>query len=887
MVRRKKIVIDSEDETHNTGRRKRTRGERERTHTHEISKKNKSVVQSKKIVEDKRRKGKMVAEESDTSSESDLPIVLKKRRSRYVVINSSEGEAATSSESEKHSRKHRPRKRAKKSSKNEKKSEYISESTYSMSSDTSSDDSSDGDGHIDGFRKPNNCFGLVDVDKASCYFRSNLKNTIKDLKQIDFKDTHLRELERTPFWILFEALYRMCAGKTQKRCSKYEEDIRQILLCFDDLTEGLMIAGQKLSISKIDFELIFGIFGGSKTIPLKTVEYVISPWVRRCFGGDMSACDGQFVLYKKTFYDKLKEFIQRDDNTTSKDVARLTICYLFGSLLAPNQSGSISWQLTVYLEQFEKIGEYRWSKFFVEMLRNQIATSKTLRVGGCAMLLPFWICEHTKLIRPKEGEHFPRFLKWDLEELHDKIIRVKLTKLNTRYIRKVFLKCKSTEKEKMKMLKQKWKMQDNTEETEVDHESASKGITSNDEDNVENTAGLRTDVEKKKLLLLNFDQNNTDVDIPASSKIGSNKLVFEEASPCVESVQPTQSLLAVGDCPSFSLGMTQYQTTEQQVNDVINNVIDDIRVDGGAVGDDMPGADQGSIFSDSGKLDETDMQQKVNEKTSGEDGEVGQVADEGYGVYKLQEKLQEKVDVGKFNNAGDVGTMHDGVEHEYANQIKKLNAMVEQLRGEKALMSDTYLGEIQLKDEAIRRLENENIDLKNELEMIIVPSATQFYSNPDNMEMLDTLEKLAVTKSENEKLLKENAELQKCMGKNEAEVNVGKEEHFEGTPCTKRRQKCNPEPSSMIQRVKQRTVQSLRVPKDLTPQVGRVGRVELIELHEGIDDDQDDHTPLNQRRLRSKPQPYRMDGKHWAVRTTKDHIKQLIKETWDNVANEG
>ncbi|KAL8539560.1 hypothetical protein ACS0TY_001241 [Phlomoides rotata] len=129
-VRRKKRVTDSEDETHNTGRRKPTRGERERTHTHEISKKNKSVGQSKKIVEDKRRKGnendglfererththeiskknksvgqskkivedkrrkgKMVVEESDTSLESDSPIVLKKRRRRYVNINSSEGE---------------------------------------------------------------------------------------------------------------------------------------------------------------------------------------------------------------------------------------------------------------------------------------------------------------------------------------------------------------------------------------------------------------------------------------------------------------------------------------------------------------------------------------------------------------------------------------------------------------------------------------------------------------------------------------------------------------------------------------------------------------------------------------------------------------------------
>ncbi|KAL8523462.1 hypothetical protein ACS0TY_013425 [Phlomoides rotata] len=154
----------------------------------------------------------------------------------------------------------------------------------------------------------------------------------------------------------------------------------------------------------------------------------------RCFGQDIKGCEGNYVLYKKIVLNKLKDSLKREDKNSSRDVARSTFCYLLSSLLAPNQNGSMSWHLTGYLEDFDMIGTYNWSKFIIDMLRKQIASSKTLKVGGCTMLLPFWICEHTRLIRPKEDEKFPRFMKWDLDKLHNKIIRLKLPKLNTRYI---------------------------------------------------------------------------------------------------------------------------------------------------------------------------------------------------------------------------------------------------------------------------------------------------------------------------------------------------------------------------------------------------------------------------------------------------------------------
>ncbi|KAL8508433.1 hypothetical protein ACS0TY_018891 [Phlomoides rotata] len=124
-----------------------------------------------------------------------------------------------------------------------------------------------------------------------------------------------------------------------------------------------------------------------------------------------------------------------DDRTSIKDVARLTFCYMLTVVFTPNQNGSMSWHLTSYMENFDKIDIYNWSQFIVDMLMAQIKSSKTLKAGGCAMLLPYWICEHTNLIRPIEELEFPRFLKWDLNELHDKLCTIKLTTLDRRYVR--------------------------------------------------------------------------------------------------------------------------------------------------------------------------------------------------------------------------------------------------------------------------------------------------------------------------------------------------------------------------------------------------------------------------------------------------------------------
>ncbi|KAL8475073.1 hypothetical protein ACS0TY_031481 [Phlomoides rotata] len=188
----------------------------------------------------------------------------------------------------------------------------------------------------------------------------------------------MNEIKRTPFWLLFDALYMMGDKTVKKRCSKNEDNIRQIMFAYDELSESFMIIGQQLNPGKRDVELIFGVYSGSQKIPLKSREYEIPSWVRRYFGEDIGAYNGPYVLYKNIVFDKLKSKLAMDDRTSFRDMARLTHCYLLSSVFVPNQNESM----------FDKIGNYDWGKFIVYMLRAQIMSTKNLKVGGCAILLP-------------------------------------------------------------------------------------------------------------------------------------------------------------------------------------------------------------------------------------------------------------------------------------------------------------------------------------------------------------------------------------------------------------------------------------------------------------------------------------------------------------------
>lgn len=183
-------------------------------------------------------------------------------------------------------------------------------------------------------------------------------------------------------------LYTKGGDKIKRQCAKHEDDIRKMLMCYDEVGAGFVLGGKLAKVTSRDVQLIFGIVGGSRKIPVKCSKYSIRGWITRCFGSEIRLCVGPFILYKNHIFDKLKEMVHLEDESSCGDVARLTHCYLLASVLAPNQNGSVSWHLTEYVEDLKEVGMYDWCTFIAEMLARQVATSKSLKAGGCAQIIP-------------------------------------------------------------------------------------------------------------------------------------------------------------------------------------------------------------------------------------------------------------------------------------------------------------------------------------------------------------------------------------------------------------------------------------------------------------------------------------------------------------------
>ncbi|KAL8514788.1 hypothetical protein ACS0TY_013752 [Phlomoides rotata] len=223
-----------------------------------------------------------------------------------------------------------------------------------------------------------------------------LRTCIKELNDLRFDEEHLVEIRRTPFWLMFKFIYQLDTTKLMRRCYKHETNIRELMLAFDHHAEKFVVGLELISLTSMDMQLIFGLIGGSKSIPLKNFEYKVAPWVKRCFRKYLiydklrevlERYQGKFVLYKYLIYDKLREVLERRDRTSCLDAARLTHIYLIAVVLAPNQNASIAPHLTRYLENLEETCNYDWCGYIVDMLINQIKDTQNLKAGGCTIVL--------------------------------------------------------------------------------------------------------------------------------------------------------------------------------------------------------------------------------------------------------------------------------------------------------------------------------------------------------------------------------------------------------------------------------------------------------------------------------------------------------------------
>ncbi|KAL6536842.1 hypothetical protein OROHE_012426 [Orobanche hederae] len=272
---------------------------------------------------------------------------------------------------------------------------------------------------------PINCFGKLQIEKGITYYRSNLRTATSSIHELTFSASHLKALRRIPSWYMFEAIHKHGGERMMSHCDKSEEVICNILLSYDQESDHFILGGKELQLTGRDVALIFGIVCGTKKIPFKKPNARNAKWVKRNFGKDTESSLNKTLIFN---------ILDRTDETSMEDVARLMHCYLMASVLAPGQSSSISWYLTDYLEDLEGAMTYVWCGYIAAILRNGIRNTRNLKIEGCAMLLPYWLCEYTSLVEPSRKVLFPRFMKWDLQKLLKRNFRVHLSYIDSVYI---------------------------------------------------------------------------------------------------------------------------------------------------------------------------------------------------------------------------------------------------------------------------------------------------------------------------------------------------------------------------------------------------------------------------------------------------------------------
>lgn len=72
---------------------------------------------------------------------------------------------------------------------------------------------------------------------------------------------------------------------------------------------------------------------------------------------------------------------------------------------------------------------YDWTRAILTILMGLIQEFHRTpgKVTGCALVLMYWICEHSTVLKPQTDNMFPRFLKWDIGALINKVQGVDLS----------------------------------------------------------------------------------------------------------------------------------------------------------------------------------------------------------------------------------------------------------------------------------------------------------------------------------------------------------------------------------------------------------------------------------------------------------------------------
>ncbi|KAH7844018.1 hypothetical protein Vadar_023422 [Vaccinium darrowii] len=270
-----------------------------------------------------------------------------------------------------------------------------------------------------------------DTKPSRLQYRSTLASIVRLLHNVKFNEAQKEEIQKSPFATMLLAITDNNLDK--QTVKKYENNILSLIQRYKK-NEGRFMLGEKsVRITYDEIGLIFGITSGTRRI-------LLGPQTKK---PDTAFVNRNFDRTTRMNYAGMKDRIttlihmpskgkkeKGLEQEAEKDLARMLTLYVLGTVFFKTTGPNFNWSYIEFVENLEECNKYAWSKYITDFLVTELdkKCENPATVGGCAVALLYWFCEHTKIMEPSEP-HVPRFMKWKLNELDAKLFEMPVDKI--------------------------------------------------------------------------------------------------------------------------------------------------------------------------------------------------------------------------------------------------------------------------------------------------------------------------------------------------------------------------------------------------------------------------------------------------------------------------
>ncbi|MCL7045584.1 hypothetical protein MKW94_019550, partial [Papaver nudicaule] len=252
---------------------------------------------------------------------------------------------------------------------------------------------------------------------------STLENLIEIAKEIReiIKPKHLEAMKKCPFWSFYEPFHE---GRIKEEDMKRKQKgLEFILNSFNPVKEVFVIEGKEFKSTVEQLAVIFGLHRTTTTRnPKPQIKNAARVFRETYLKGER--------IRKKDIKKYL--YATAEDENKQDDFIKLLVLYFCVEVFFPFENGTIlPMEFFNYVFVMDTVS---WPdlihSYLMKALKDAKKPIKSLR--GCTVYILFWFAEVTHFTSKYEGEQGeskPRFARWNIKELAEKIANKGMTTL--------------------------------------------------------------------------------------------------------------------------------------------------------------------------------------------------------------------------------------------------------------------------------------------------------------------------------------------------------------------------------------------------------------------------------------------------------------------------